>query len=189
MTGMIFFGLIALGILWAALRIVWPFSDAIIMAAIIVTLSFPMFRRVRAKLRCSSATAAVIMLIGITFLLIIPLFILALLLIDQAGTLFQHLQSGEAQRLVARMDLASRLSFIQKWVPSFDPQSLSPQHLFFPIARAIPGWVAANGRAVVGSVAGIIIEFFLVLLASFFFFVEGEAILDELGILSPLRAR
>lgn len=189
MTGIVFFGLIALGVLWAALKIIWPFADAIVIAAILVTLTFPTFRRLRAKLRCSSSTAAVLMLIGITFLIIIPLFILALLLIDQAGTLFQHLQSGEAQRLVARIDLGSRLAFIQKWVPSFDPRSLSPERLFLPIARAIPGWVAANGRAVVGSVAGMVIEFFLVILASFFFFVEGEAILDELALLSPLPAR
>ena len=187
LTGIIFFGLIALGLLWAALKIVWPFLDAIVIAAILVILTYGTYRRLLRRFR--PTISALVMLIAVTFLLIIPVFVLLLLLIQQAGTLVQHLQSGEAQQIVARMDLSSRLAFIKRLVPSFDPASLSPQRLFLPIARAIPGWVAANGAAVVGSIAGLVIEFFLIILAAFFFYVEGETILAELAILSPLPKR
>jgi len=187
LTGIIFFGLIAIGLLWAALKILWPFVDAIVIAAIIVTLTYPTFRRLERRFR--PTLSAVFMVIAITFLLIIPVFVLILLLVQQASTLVQHLQSGEAQQIVARMDLSSRLAFIKRIVPSFDVSSLSPQRLILPIARAIPGWVAANGAAVVGSIAGLVIEFFLIILAAFFFYVEGATILDELAVLSPLPDR
>ena len=189
LAGIIFFSLLALLVLWAAFRIIWPFLTPILVAAILVTLTFPLFRRVRTRVRGRSTLAAIIMLLAITVLLVIPLFIIILLLVHQANTLIEHLQSGEAQQLLARLDLSNRLRWIQRWVPNFDPASLSPQHLFLPLLRAIPGWVARNGADVVGGAAGMVIGFLLLLLATYFFYVEGESIMDELMVLSPLPER
>src|SRR5205823_703111 len=46
-----------------------------------------------------------------------------------------------------------------------------------------------NGRTVVGGAAGLLVGFFLMILATYFFFVEGEAIIVELTLLSPLPER
>lgn len=189
LAGIIFFSLIALLILWAAFRIVWPFVTPILVAAMLVTLTFNLYRRLRARLRGSAPVAAIIMLFGITFLLVIPIFIIALLLVHQASGLVQNMQSGEAQQMLARIDMTSRLQWLHRWLPGFDPQSLSPQRLVLPVVRGIPGWVARNGTAVVGGAAGLVIGFFLTLLAAYYFYVEGEAIMTELAILSPLPSR
>ncbi|HEX9160851.1 MAG TPA: hypothetical protein VF980_04015, partial [Thermoanaerobaculia bacterium] len=45
MTGIIFFGLLAIALLYAAFVIIWPFLTAILLGVIIVTLTFPTFRR------------------------------------------------------------------------------------------------------------------------------------------------
>ena len=189
LAGIIFFSLVALLVLWAAFRIVWPFVTPILVAAMLVTLTFRLFIRLRTRLRGSSAFAAIIMLFGITFLLVIPIFIIALLLVHQASGLVQNMQSGEAQQLLARLDVTNRLQWLHHYLPGFDPQSLSPQRLVLPIVRGIPGWVARNGTAVVGGAAGLVIGFLLMLLAAYFFYVEGEAIISELAILSPLPTR
>src|SRR6266576_4641067 len=99
-----------------------------------------------------------------------------------------NFQSGSAQRILARIDIPSHLQWIRRFAPTFDPSSLSPQRLLLPIVREVPGWVARNGATIVGSVAGLALTFAMVLLSAFFFFVEGEAMLDELAILSPLPA-
>ena len=189
LTGIVFFAVIALVVLYAAFRILWPFVTAIILGAMIVTLTFSMFRRVRARLRGSSPAAAIVMLIFVTFVIVVPLFILAMMIIHQASVLVARLQTGEAEAILARLDIANRLMFIKRWVPNFDPQSVSPQHLFLPVVRAVPGWVAVHGREVVGGVAGLLIGFFLILLSAYFFYVEGETILEELALLSPLPER
>jgi predicted PurR-regulated permease PerM len=188
-AGIIFFSFIAALILYAAFRILWPFMTAIILGAILVTVTFPTFVRVRKRLHCGSPTAASLMLVGITFLLILPIFFTVLLIVQQANGVIQHLQSGEAQQMLARLDLPHRVAFIQRFVPSFDPQSISPQRLILPIVRAAPGWVAAHGTDVIGGLAGMLVGFFLVLLSAFFFYVEGEAIIEQLAILSPLPER
>ena len=72
LTGVVFFGLLALLLLYAAFRIIWPFMTAILLGAILVTLTFGIFRRVRERVKGSSTKAAIVMLLGTTLLLVIP---------------------------------------------------------------------------------------------------------------------
>jgi predicted PurR-regulated permease PerM len=185
-AGVVFFCVVALLLLYATVMIIRPFFSAIILAAVLVTLTFPWYRRIRAKMKGRSTAAAIVMLVLITIIIVLPAVILSLLLIQQANNLVEHLQSGQAQQILRRIDIPAYVAWIKRFVPAFDPQSVSPERLFLPVIRQIPGWVARNGAAVVGSVAGAIIGFALILLAAFFFFVEGEAILNELKTLSPL---
>src|SRR5712692_120011 len=189
LTGTIFFGLLALLILWAAFRILWPFLTPLLVAAILVTLTHSLYVRLRDRLRGRSALAAITMLLGITFLLVIPLFFITIALVHQANTLIQDFQSGEARQMLSRLDLTNRLQWLRRWVPGFDPASLSPQRLVLPIVQEIPGWVARNGTAVVGGIAGLVIAFFLLVLAMYFFYVQGDTIMTELSVLSPLPPR
>jgi predicted PurR-regulated permease PerM len=186
LAGVIFFSVLALAILYAALQIVWPFLTAIILGAILVTVTFGLFKRVRTRMNGRSSSAAVVMLLGITFLLILPVFIIGLLIIQQANTVMQHMQGGEAQQVLAQLDLPHRLAWVKRFAPTFDPAQISPERLVLPLVREVPGWVARNGAQIVGGIAGLLIGFFLVLLSAYFFYVEGESILQELAYLSPL---
>ncbi|HSP16409.1 MAG TPA: AI-2E family transporter [Thermoanaerobaculia bacterium] len=189
LAGIIFFGLLALALLYAAAVIIWPFLTAILFGAILVTLTFPTFRRLRERLKGRSTTAAVVMLFAITLLLVIPLMVLGILLVQQANLVFQRMQSVDAQHMLHRLDLTSRLQWIKRIAPTFDPSSLSPEKLILPAVRLVPAWVAEHGAAVLGGLAGLLLEFALVLLSTYFFYVEGEAILEELAVLSPLPAQ
>src|SRR5439155_17717753 len=110
--------------------------------------------------------------LGITFLLIVPIAAIGTLLVEQATTLLGNLKSGEAQQFMQHLDVASRLHWVRRFVPNFDPAQLDPRRAILPIVQQVPGWVARNGATVIGSVAGMVIEFFLVLLSCYFFYVE-----------------
>lgn len=189
MAGVICFGLLALLLLYAAFRIIWPFMTAILLGAILVTLTFGIFRRVRTRLKGSSNKAAVVMLLGTTLLLVIPALILSILLVQQADVVVEKLQSGEAQAMVKRIDIGPAVALIRRVAPSFDPKTLSPDRLLLPAMQQIPGWVARNGGAVLGGLAGMLLGFALVLLTMFFFYTEGEEIVTQLSVLSPLPKR
>lgn len=189
LAGVIFFGLLSLLLLYAAFRIIWPFMTAILLAVILVTLTFGIFKRVREKLKGSSNRAALVMLLGITVVLVIPALILSILLVQQANVVVEKLQSGEAQAMIKRIDVTPYLAFIRRFAPNFDPATLRPDRLLLPAVQQIPGWVARHGGAVVGGLAGMVLGFALVLLSMYFFYVEGESILQQLSILSPLPKR
>ncbi|HEX6097689.1 MAG TPA: AI-2E family transporter [Thermoanaerobaculia bacterium] len=186
LAGVIFFGMLALLLLYAAFRIIWPFMTAILLGAILVTLTFGTFKRVRDRMNGSSTKAAVVMLLGTTLLLVIPALILSIMLVQQANVVVDKLQSGEAQALVKRIDVGPILAQIQRVAPNFDPKSLSPERLLLPAMQQIPGWVARHGGAVLGGLAGMLLGFALVLLTMFFFYTEGEEIVSQLSVLSPL---
>ncbi|HSP33862.1 MAG TPA: AI-2E family transporter [Thermoanaerobaculia bacterium] len=189
LAGIIFFGLLTLVLLWAAAVIVRPFITAILLGAIVVTLTFSAFRRVRTRMNEKSGRAAAVMLIAITLLVVIPLTIVGILLVQQANTVFERLQSGDAQQMLRRIDITSRLQWIRRLAPKFDPATLSPDRLLLPAVRLVPAWVASHGAAVVGGIAGIVLEFALVLLSAYFFYFYGEAFVEQLALLSPLPAR
>ena len=188
MAGIVCFALITLIILWATWLILRPFIDAIILGAVFATITYPIYRRVYTRVNGRENLAALIMVIGILLLIIIPAAILGMLLVQQANGVIATFENGSAQRLLARLDVPSHLMWVKRFAPTFDPTSISPERLLVPVVREIPGWVARNGAAIVGGVAGLALTFAMVLLSAFFFFVEGEAILRELAILSPLPA-
>ena len=189
LAGVIFFGLFALLLLYAAFMIIWPFITAILIGAILVTLTFPTFRRVRAKVKGSSGKAAAVMLLGTTVIIVIPALILGVMLVQQANIVVDKLQSGEAQATIKRIDIAERLMWVKRFAPNFDPATLAPERMLLPAMQRIPGWVARHGGALLGGIAGMFLGFALVLLSMYFFYVEGEEIVDQLSILSPLPKR
>ena len=186
LAGIIFFGLFALVLLYAAFRIIWPFMTAILLGLILVTLTFNMFRKVRTKLGGSSPRAALAMLLGLTVVVVSPAVILTIMLVGQANQVVERMQSGEVQQMVRRIDLTSSLDWIRRFAPNFDPATLSPERLILPALQQVPGWVARHGGAVLGGLAGLLLGFALALLSMYFFYVEGESILDQLSSLSPL---
>jgi predicted PurR-regulated permease PerM len=189
LTGMIFFAVLALLLLYAAFKILWPFMTAILLGAILVILTFNLFRRVRMTTKGSSARAAVVMLLGITFVIVIPAVVLGILLTQQANVVVEKLQSGDAQQMIKRIDVSHYLSWVRRIAPNFDPAALSPQRILLPALQQVPGWMARHGGAVIGGLAGMLLGFAMVLLSMFFFYVEGESILTQLSILSPLPKR
>jgi predicted PurR-regulated permease PerM len=189
LAGIITFGILALLLLYAAFLVIWPFMTAILLGAILVTLTFGIFRRLRTRMKGSSIKAAVVMLLGTTLLLVIPALILSIMLVQQANVVVEKLQSGEAQALVRRIDIGPALAVVKRVAPNFDPKTLSPERLLLPAMQQIPGWVARRGGAVLGGLAGMLLGFALVLLMMFFFYTEGEEIVAQLSVLSPLPKR
>ncbi|HJQ35929.1 MAG TPA: AI-2E family transporter [Thermoanaerobaculia bacterium] len=189
LAGIIFFGLLAVLLLYAAFLILWPFMTAILLGAILVILTFGVFKRLRARLKGNSNRAALLMLLGITVIVVIPALILSILLVQQANVVVAKLQSGEAQSMIQKINVTQHLHWIKRIAPNFDPTTLSPDKLLLPAVRQVPGWVARHGGAVIGGLAGAVLGFALMLLSMYFFYVEGESILEQLSILSPMPKR
>jgi predicted PurR-regulated permease PerM len=189
LAGIVFFGLVALVLLYETYVILRPFIAPLILGAVLATIAFPLFLRVRARLHNSDTKAGLVMIVLITIGVILPVLVIIFLLVQQANTVVQEMRSGEVARTLQRMNLTERLPWLQKVAPGLDLTTISPQRVILPIAQKAPAWIAEHGTEVVGGIAGMLIGLFLVLLSTYFFFVEGDTIGRELRTLSPLPAR
>lgn len=189
LAGIIFFALLALGILYFTFIILEPFLAPIMLGAVLVTVSFPIYRRVRERFHGGANRAAAVMLFLITFVVLLPAFLIIVLLVQEANGVVKHLQSGDMERTLHRLDISNRMPWLKRVAPNFDPAAINPAHIIVPVVRKAPAWIAEHGASVIGGIAGLVIALFLVLLSAYFFYVEGEAIVAEAAALSPLPAR
>jgi predicted PurR-regulated permease PerM len=180
------FAALALLILYAAGRVIAPYITPIIFGLILVTFTFPLYRRLRTKLNGRQNLAAIIMLLGISLVLVLPAALLIFLLVQQATSLFRLLQDTDLRAVLDSIHLEQRLAWLQAWFPEFDPEAIELDQLLLNLVRLIPGWVAAHGAAFFAGLAYLILGFFLTLLAAFYFYVQGEELARELIYISPL---
>ena len=189
LAGIVFFALIAIAVLYATYFILEPFLAPIMLGAVLATVTFPIFRRIRERFHGGANKAATAMLFLITFTILLPSFLIIVLLVQEANVVVKHLQSGDMERALQRLDIGNRMPWLKRVAPDFDPTAISPSRVIIPVVQKAPAWIAEHGAAVIGGLAGLVIGLFLVLLSAYFFYVEGETIVAEAETLSPLPAR
>src|ERR1041385_8380102 len=102
LAGVVCFALITLIVLWATWLIIRPFIDAIVLGAVFATITYPIYKRVLARVHGRHNLAASIRVAGILLLIMIPAVILGMLLVQQANGVIATFQNGSAQRLLVR---------------------------------------------------------------------------------------
>ncbi len=182
----IFFLVIAAIIGWAAVQILLPFLTPILLAAIIVVFTWPVYRRIREKLKGRRNLSATLMLLIVTVTLILPASLLILLLIQQASALFLAIQNTDYSDILQSLRLQDRIAYIDRIAPWVDVEAIEPGKLIVGTVEQIPRWVATYGGSLLASLTSIAIGFIFMLLAAFFFYVSGEKIIEEMKIISPL---
>jgi predicted PurR-regulated permease PerM len=183
---LVFFALLAIVVVWGAGRILAPFLTPILLAAIVVTLTFPLYRRLRTRMKGRDTLSAVLMLLGVTFVVILPAFLLTLLLIDQATELFKLIQKTDVPAVIERLGLRERLTPVLSRIPGLDPSTIKVESMIVGVIRQIPAVVARQGGQFLAGLVNIIVGFLMMLLAAFYLYLDGEKLLSELRILSPL---
>lgn len=181
-----FFLLIALLIVWAGIRIIAPFITPILLAAIVVTFTWPMYQRVLRRVGGRENLAASLMLLFVTFAIFLPMFILILLLIQQANTLFQSIRRADFSEMVAQLRLEERLERIQGYIPGVDFGEIDFGGFVVSAVEQVPAWVATYGGTFIASLTSVVIGFIFMLLAAFFFYTEGDTLVEEIKNISPL---
>jgi len=180
------FAFFAVLVIWAAGKVIAPYLTSILLAAIVVTFTFPWYKRLRAKFNGRSGLAAVVMLLLITVVIVLPAFILTMLLIEQATNLFQLLEKTNFQTVFASMHLSERLMWVKRFIPGFDPAAIRPEEVILKVVRQVPALVATHGAAFLGGLASMVIGFLMMLLAAYYLYIEGERLMSTLMFLSPL---
>lgn len=176
------------------LHIFSPFIMVLVLAGILVTVFYGVYKRILAAVRNRKILAALISTFLIIFLIVVPLFVFVLLLGRQAIDVYAY--TVEQVRNGA-------LDWLIKWEPGgflydstvflkyhldgiIDFESIDLKASLVDLARSVTEWLVAQSAALVKGFFWLLVEFVVLGFSLFFMFKDGEILIERIMTLSPL---
>jgi predicted PurR-regulated permease PerM len=180
------------GALYLAFKIIQPFFDPIVLAAILAPIVHPLFRWLRERFRNRATPAAVATCLLVVVVILGPLSLLAVGVVNQGASSVQAIQTwvkdGNIEKVMASPRLDGFKAFAAKAMPLVDPERLDLKKLVLTVSSKLGNFVASKAGALLSSTGGLFAKVVLMLFILFFFVRDGEQLLAGLRALSPLRS-
>ena len=184
-----FADLFLLLVLVAALALCWlifkPFLMTILLAGMLASIFFRPYRWLTARLGGRPNVAAMVMTIVVALVIIIPggyfIRLLSVEAIDVVGRLSHIVTSGSFQEVVVNK-VIEPLRFV-------DPDFQKVQSYLGQVSAKAGGYAVDIGAAIVRNTTNFILHFIILVLTLFFFFRDGQALLEHVMRLTPLSNR
>ncbi|MFN2239750.1 MAG: AI-2E family transporter [Thermoanaerobaculia bacterium] len=173
-------------VLYGSWRILSPFLTPILLAAVVVMLTFGMFERLAARIGEKRNTAALLMLLFVTLALALPALMLVSLLVQEATSIFVKLQDADYRGFLESFQVDQRLATVKRIAPWLQIESVQLGDLVMNVVRQVPKFVATHGGKVLTGFFNVFLGFIMMLLAAFVFYTYGDRISREVKLLSPL---
>jgi len=185
-----FFVLILAVVLYLFVRVFAPFFMIFLWATILVITSYPLYRRLRTLLRGRESLAALLMVFGLTLLIILPVILLIANVAQQsvdAYVMYSDALAKQEQNLertiMAHPVLTKAKAVLGRFV-NFDQIDLGA--LVIKGLESASGFIVGQSTNFFSGLAGFMFRFVLLLVATYYFFKDGEKVVGELRKLSPM---
>ncbi len=160
-------------------KLLAPFWGVLALAAIVVTICYPLHRRVRLHVyRQNETLAAFLSLVIVLFAIILPLTIIGSLLLREAVSVYAMFNTASYTSFSSA--LANVEALVKTFVPEFSLDIAG-------IVSGVASFMASHLVSLFAGTASTIFYFFLSLIATFYFFRDGATITKYLVKLSPLK--
>jgi predicted PurR-regulated permease PerM len=152
-----------------------PFISALALSAIIVTISYPLYEKIRSYIK-NETIAALSTTLVVLCIFILPLFFLTSTLVGEAVSIYKTVSS---EQIGFETSLQSIETHIQKFLPGFDLEVTE-------YLKQSASWLAAHLGAVFAGTASTLFLVFIAVIGSFYLFRDGESFIKSLVRISPL---
>lgn len=171
-----FFGLLGL-VAYVVWQLVAPFMSALALAAIIVTICYPLYDRVlRVTPRRNATVAAFITTVGVLLVVIFPIVFITSSLVSEAVAVFSILNGQQTGLLHSLNELQT---VVQRFFPTFELNIAE-------YLRQSVELFTRNLGAIFAGTASTIFQFFIAMIGAFYFFRDGRIFTGWLIKVSPL---
>ena len=187
------FGLITTALLGIALfKIIEPFIGAILWSTLLTFLLFPLNRALRHVLWDRRTPAAMLLTIGVIFVLVGPAAFLALAFTRQASDLVVRLQEAADKYHMVHLSDLLRVPIIERavqWAESVAPISAEQIEAWFVnAAKTLLTLVVSSSGVVVVEALSTVVGLVMMLFLLFFFLRDGEDMVQRALSLVPMPA-
>ncbi len=177
-----FFGLASILLFVLLFFIFKPYIGVIFLSAVLAVTFYPMFEKLKLKLRGKSSLAAIITVLAIVLFIVVPLSILSTSLLMEAIDLYNKLAFGDES-----VQLISVVNEIMIKIDSLLPSSqLSQSVSADEYIRSTLNWIIGHTDSFLALVFGSLFKFILMLLSCFYLLINGNKIKEILIKWSPL---
>lgn len=172
-----FFGLLIM-VGYLAWLMLFPFIAALFLSSIIVILCYPVFEFIlRFSPRGNRTFAAAISTLIAFLAVVIPVFFLSALLVNEFVSFYQSLETGGD--LAVETFFSEIEALVQAYIPAFE-LNLTDQ------IRQSGAWLAHNIGAIFAGTVSVVVIFITALFGSFYLFRDGQRFIEWLVEVSPL---
>ena len=169
---------IALGI--ACLSVLWPFASVIAWSVILAYVSWPVYRVFRRPFGRFQSAAAICMTIVLTCAVILPALWLFVLIAGELVSAYRSLDTLLAEKTLVLPEIIHRIPwFGEQLQRQFDRFSVEPSGFGTQVATWAQTWTSQI-TALAGGVGRSVGKLFLMMLAVFFLYRDGDSILVQL---------
>jgi predicted PurR-regulated permease PerM len=171
-----FFGFMAIVgyIVWTMLA---PFVSALALAAIIVTICYPLHVRITRHMpRQNETVGALVTTMAVLIIIIMPLTLLFSTLVNEAVAVYNQVNTSGA---ALEQRIASVEAAVSEYVPGVE------FNLVESIKQATT-WLASNVGAIFAGTASTLFSFFIAIIGTFYLFRDGPKFTRKLVKISPL---
>lgn len=168
------------GLVLASYWVLSPFLVPLTWAAILVYITWPLYRRLRDLLRGSTALAALILTLMLSALFVLPAIWIGRVLADEVGVAYRLLAATLAQGPLVLPDFISAIPGVGAWLqdnlprPTGDPAQLRNEIVQWA------GHFSGDLARVAGGVGRNLVLLSLALLIAFFLYRDGELFVAQL---------
>ncbi len=170
------------------LAVIWPFLQALLFGAILAGLSQPLFRWLVRLFRGRASLASAVTLLLLFFVIAGPFSALVGLVVQQAMEVSEHAvpwvqhQVGTPGEFDLRSWLIERFPMAADFVPS---RAEIANHIGTAV-KALGAFLVASASAFTAGTAGLLLDFFVMIYAMFYFLKDGRRILEKIFYYMPL---
>lgn len=178
-------------VLYLMYRILQPFLMPILLAVVLFTLLDPLNQTLLVRFGGRANLSALIVCLGLTLVLVVPLVLLTIALARQAGDLYVFLRDPDTvARLRAWADPQTnpRIAQLESWLPA-SVRTVDVWPRVSEQAQAVSLGVLGGITAMVGTLFGFIVDYFIVFFGLFFLLRDSTYFADAVRRISPLGAR
>jgi len=169
----LFFSIVAL-LAYLAYRIFEPFIEPLAWAAILVVLTYPLYERLTERL--GPGQSALLTTAAVTLVLIVPMIFVLSAFVKQAVDAVHSVQLGVE---LGRYAWVNRLwADVQRKFPTLIPSDLGD--LVRNYAEQAAGYMAGRAGSILRNTATFLLDTTFTILAMFYFYRDGEAIVNRL---------
>jgi len=165
--------------------VVRPFVYPIFWAAVLAWLFFPLYKKLHEHLIPHKSIASLVSVTFVVLIFLVPLVALLSIVVQQSIVLYVYSEQEIGNFLVRWRSLISRFDDFAV-VRLFEASGIDWQAKIVDTIRALSEYVFSGIRGFTSGTIRVVIGFFVMLYALYYFFKDGESILRKTLRLSPL---